>query len=467
MITYGRITLLITGIFFIFGLTKSKIGLYLLIFLIPFEGAALRSIGITGFCVIGYFMGYWYAKSRLNENILKNIHYQKYILLITISIIISLFAVAIKQDYSDLILNSSDDTIVRSLMRYMINIAASIMLYILISNEIKTYKGILNCVWAFILSLSYIFITWIGSFIYIIDLPKFLQTKYSGLSSYNDIMRFAGYTREYGLQSEYFMFIIAFSILLIFSPQKKNTRKLISIIGIVLSIPMVISTGTRAFILVLFLFVIIFISLIIFKKKVSYGKKFLIIGSLSIFMILFSTILRGSFLLERVTKTIDIGRSVRYINDIDNLLNRPYIAEFNNTVETVGLFGVGPLNISGIRGETNTMCWHSLYFDMYIKFGILGLLVYIFFYFKLLSDLFKDIRLKGVLQSIPSIILFSLFLPLLIGEYARSYQNQTSFMLIYWFLFAIIACVNKMKPDFVLKDKNYTGRNIKKLWKIK
>jgi len=444
----------IAGIFFLFGLKKSKRGLYLLIFLIPFEGIVLRGVGASGFCVVGYFLGYYYAKLRLNENIWENIHYRKYILLIIISIIISLFMLAIRQDYSDLTLVYSVTSIGMPLMRYMMNITAAIMLYILISNEAKTHQDILNYIWVFVLSLSYVFITWIGSFVYHLNLPFFLRTVYAGGgSTYNFLSRFAGYTGEYGLQSEYFMFIIIFSLLLILSSQKKLERKLIPFIAIAISIPMAISTGTRAFLIIIFLFVIIFVSLISFKKRVRLGKKLLIIISIFIVFAFIQNQIQGSFLLERVSESAEIGQSIRYTSDIDRFLNRPYITEFNNVIETAGLFGVGPLNIIGVKG--NEMCWHSLYFDMLIKFGILGFLIYIFFYFRLLSDLYKNIRLKGALQRILPIILFSLFLPLLIGEYARSYQNQTSFMLMYWFLFAIIACVNKMKPDLVLNNTNY------------
>lgn len=445
------ICILFAGIFFLLGLTKSKKGLYFLIFLIPYEGAALRGFGFSGFCVIGYFLGYWIAKARLSKTIWKNIHYRKYILLIIISIIISLFVLAIRQDYSDLTLGYGVTSIVGPLMRYMVNITAAIILYILIYNATKTYQDILNYIWVFILSLSYVFITWIGSFVYYLNLPFFLRTKYCAGGTYGTLHRFAGYVGEYGLQSEYFMFIIAFSILLILSSQKKLERKLIPFIAILISIPMAISTGTRAFLVVLFLFAIIFVSLISFKKGFRLGKRLLIFSSIFIVFAFLQNQIRGSYLLERVSESVEIGQSMQYASDIDRLLNRPYITEFNNIIKTAGLFGVGPLYIKGVRG--NAMCWHSLYYDILIKFGILGFLIYLFFYFRLLSDLYKNIKLKGTSQGFISILFFSLLLSLLIGEYARSYQIETSFTLMYWFLFAIIACANKLKPNSVLNNK--------------
>jgi len=443
----------IAGVFFLLGLTKSKKGLYLLVFLIPFEGIGLRGVGASGFCVVGYFLGYYYAKVRLNENIWKNIHYRKYILLIIVSIIISLFILAIRQDYSDLTLGYGVTSIVGPLIRYTVNISAAIMLYILISNEVKTHQDILNYIWVFILSLSYMFITWIGSFVYHLNLPSFLRTRYSGgVITYSYLDRFAGYVGEYGLLSEYFVFIIAFSILLILSSQKKLVRKLIPFIAISISIPMAISTGTRAFLIIIFLFAIIFVSLISFKKKVRLGKRLLIISSIFIVYLFIQNQIQGSYLLERVTESVEIGQSIRYTHDADRFLNRPYITEFINTLETVGLFGVGPVNIVGVKG--NNLCWHSLYYDMLIKFGVFGFLIYIFFYLRLLRDLSKNLKLRDSSQNFLPIILFSLFIPLLIGEYARSYQNRTSFMLMYWFLFAIIACVNEIKPNLLLNITN-------------
>lgn len=440
------IGILLVGAFFLLGLIKSKKGQYLLIFLIPFEGIVFRGIGLSGFCVIGYYIGYRYAKLKLNESIWKNVHYRKYILLIMCSLLISLFVLAIRGNYSDLTLEYGTHSIVGPLMRYILNFTSAIMLYILISNGTKTHQDILNYIWAFILSLSYVFITWIGSFFYHLNLPSFLQTVYAGgASTYNFLNRFAGYVGEYGLQSEYFMFIIAFSVLLILSSHKKLERKLLPFIAILIAIPMAISTGTRAFLIILFLFAIIFVSLISFKKRIRLSKRLLIISSIFIIFAVLHNRMRGSYLLERVTESIEIGQSIRYTSDIDRFLNRPYITEFNNVVETGGLFGVGPLKIIGVKG--NAMCRHSLYYDMLIKFGILGFLIYIFFYIRLLIDLYKNIKIKVSSQSIIPIILFSLFLPLLIGEYARSYQNQTSFMLMYWFLFAIIACANRLKPD--------------------
>ncbi len=449
------ICILFAGIFFFLGLTKSKKARYFMIFLIPYEGAALRGFGFSGFCIIGYFMGYYYAKSRFNETIWKNVHYKKYILLIIFSLIISSLGLALRQDYSDLTLGYGVYSIVEPLMRYMANITAAIMLYILISNEAKTHQDILNYIWVFILSLSYVFITWIGSFVYHLNLPSFLQTQYSGgVITYSYLDRFAGYVGEYGLQSEYFTIIITFSILLILSSKIKLERKLLLLIAIFISIPMALSTGTRAFLVVLFLFSIIFTSLILFKKRVRLGKRLLIISSIFIIFAILHNQMRRSYLLERINESIEIGQSMQYASDIDKLLNRPYITEFNNVIETAGLFGVGPLHIMGVRG--NAMCWHSLYYDMLIKFGILGFLIYLFFYFRLLSDLYKNIKLKGTSQGFISILFFSLLLPLLIGEYARSYQIETSFTLMYWFLFAIIACANKLKPKIILNNNGQT-----------
>ncbi len=432
--------LLIAGTFFLLGLIKSKAGLSLLIFLIPFEGITIRGFAPTVFCMFGYFFGYCFNKSKNHESAWNNVHYRKYLSLIIFSLLLSLFALVFKENYSELNLGFGIYSVMPGLKKYMVNIVSCIMLYIIMTNEVRSHQDILRCIWAFVLSLSYVFISWIGSFVYNLGLPTFLQTRYAGEGmTYGWLHRFAGFRGEYGLMSEYFLIIMALSLVLIFSVRGSQHKRLISLIVVIVAVPMAISTGTRTFMVMLLLFTILSVFFLLLKSKLSMSKKIFMLFMIPVAFAGIFYQLRGTYLLERIEGIAALGQSTSYsASSIDILLNRPYSTTFRDIIEVGGLIGIGPIYVIGVRG--NNMSTHSLYFDLIVKFGIIGLIIYFVFYFKLLQGLYKKIRLKN---SIPAIILFSLLLPLLIGEYARSYQNQTSFMLMYWFLFAIIACVNK------------------------
>ena len=438
-------------IIFFLGAVKSRKGLYFCVFLMPYEGVVLKNFGLPGFFVISYFLGYFFRSFMIRERFWKNIYYRKYILFIIFAILVSSISFALKKDYSNLMLLSTSSSIISPFIRYIYVITSAIMLYILICNEIKTYQDITKFIIAFNLSLSYLFITWIGDYIFHFNLPSLLLAKVSGGGSVAQYStRFAGYTAEYGLTAEYLMIIIAFSVLFIFAQRKMYTTKFISAVTIIIAILMAISTGTRAFVVVLFLFSAILLFLLTLVRAISIGKSSAIIISLIIILIFTGYMLKGSQLSERMDESKQIANINKKkfakgnIAKIEKLLNRTYFSAFEDIVDVAGFWGVGPLNITGVNNIA--FCRHSLYYDLYIKFGVIGLTIYLTFYLKLLIDLYKKIRLKGTSQRIMPIVLFSLFLPLLLGEYARSYQNQVSFMLIYWFLFAIIACVNKLEP---------------------
>jgi len=434
----------IGGTIFLLGLRKDKTGLFLSIFLLMYQGVQIKGFEATILYIIFYFGGYFFYKLQKRESIWKNIHYKRYLAFILISLFLSLLALILRGDYSDLNLGIGLYSVKRAFRIYMVNFVGAIMLYILITNEIRTHQDILRCIWAFMLSLIYIFICWIGSYVFDLGLPGFLQTKYSGGGATINLARFAGLSGAFGLMSEYFLVIIAFSLIFIFSKKTGQNKKLMSIIAAILALPMAISTGTRSFVVVLFVFALIASYLFLKKSTVKLPTK---VGILLILPIVFSGIIyqmRKSYLLERLEKTYYLSESLGVSTyTIDKILNRPYIQTFKDVREVGGLIGVGPIQLVGVRD--NLMCHHSLYYDMLVKFGMIGILVYLLFYFKLAQGLYKKIRFE---KRVLYIFLFSLFISLLLSEYARSYQDQaSSFMLMYWFLFALIACVNNLRPN--------------------
>jgi len=454
---------ILIGIFLLLGVTRSKKVLFFCIFLIPYEGICLKGIGISAYCIISYCLGYFCSKFMIGESFLKRIYYKKYISLISISIFVSLVGFLVIGTYSDLyvtdgskfIYNPSFHDLLWPLIRYMLSITSGICLYIIICNETRSERDISSSLFAFILSLSYLFVTWIGSFVYNLNLPSFLKMRYSGGGhSFNDLNRFSGYVGEYGLQAEYFILVIVFSLVLVFASKIHLSVKLIPVGAIILAIPMGVSTGTRAFVVILLVFLVLAISFLVFTRAISFGNIIcILIAGILISSFVFYK-MRGSLLEKRLAQTEEIASSKvtksekGMIGKIEKMLNRKYFTAFNDIVKSAGFLGVGPLSIPGVGGIA--FCWHSLYYDIYIKFGIIGLFIYLCFYCKLLIDLLKRILEKKSI-SLHAIFLFALFFSLLLGEYARSYQNQASFMLMYWFLFGIIACANNMTNDLLYK----------------
>lgn len=431
------IILILLTILFALGLQKKINGLYIIIFLIPYQGIYLKGFDISILLIFAYFFGYIYENKNFS---VRSIHYKKYVISFILIFIISLGVFVFKGQKSDFLLYYGW-TAKHALLHYIKPFIASILLYILINNIVHNYNQIRKCLFSFTLSISYYFITWFFDFILNLGIPSFLKTVYQGTDRLRTVVpQFTGYNGEGGLTSEYTLFILAFSFYL-FLTSKKLNKKLFYLLIMTLSLIIGVSILKKSYFFSLAIFILTLTYFFLKQKGFSLNKKIYILGLIIILMVFVTWKASTSYVVVAVDAHIERIETVGISGyKFDALIHRPYQKEFNNFWEVCGLIGIGPISALGVRG--NHLATHAHYFDLFMKFGLIGLFIYLLFYFRLLKDLFKLTKNQQL-----AYILFALFVALLWGEVSKSYLNQTNYMLSYWFLFAIIACMNKIKAN--------------------
>jgi len=447
-------------LFFHFGYKKSLKGLYLIIFLLPYEGLTLKNLQLSQFAICGYFAG-----NLLNhhlKNIFRNNIYTKYILILILLFLFGIINFFTKGIDSNFLLNYGQPTSL-ALKSYIINFIISILLFILLLNNIYTYQHIKKCLLAFIWSISYFFLTWLFSFILHLPIPSFLRTVCPGgsvFAYYEEVAAFGGYIGETGLTAEYSFFVLTFSLFLFLSSKELNKKIFFASI-MAISIFIGISTLMKTYYLALMIFMLVLTYYLLKEKKINLNKKVSVIVLIIIVAGFVYWKASNSFIVKRFEKQIERTESIGiYESKIDVLLHRPYEKEFNNFWEECGLTGIGAINALGVRG--NHLATHSHYYDLFMKYGLIGLIIYLLFYFRLLKELHSFTSNKHKISDTGKrliYILFSLLLSLLVAQYARSYQNQTSFMLNYWFLFGLIAVITT-KPSIIMEDNQAFSNSI-------
>ena len=413
---------------------RDKIGVSLSIFFLPYNLFSFRGFGFNIFAIMGFALGYILRNIVTHRRIWQNLYYRSYIRLILISFGLSIFIVLVRQDYSDVSMFtlSVKSTSIRFIGTYIF----CLLLYVIISNTTKSLEELLAYITAFIASSYYIFLSWVGSFISNIGLPDFLQMRHSA-GSYE---RFSGFWGDYELTNEYFFIVLILSIIIFFNRESKIYQKVISFGAIVISLPLAISTGTRSFLVMSSIFIIASFILYILRRRISITRK-VSFALISILIMIFAYVFisRSYLFSKRLEGTLILAQSgSRDVYTLQKIVNRSYLDTYQDILEVGGPLGIGPVFVHTVRGDD--MVYHCLYYALVIHFGIIGLIIYLAFFTKLLKDLYKNYKLQN---NILYIMLFCLLLSLLVDEIKINFMRQPSQMLIYWVLFAVITVVNR------------------------
>jgi hypothetical protein len=441
--------------FFFKGYSKSVNELYLIIFLLPYDLVGFRGINISQFAIFAYYIGGLLNRQDKKRTLLKSKYtqYVKVLVLLFLSGIVIFYTKGIYSDY--LLEGQSTPSAVRN---YIFNFISSILLYIVIQININTFKQVQKSIEAFILSISYLFITWFFDFLLNLYVPEFLRTVYVGGTrlAYNLVPTFSGYNGEAGLIMEYTMFILAFSFFM-YVTTKKSKIKIVFLLVMIISILMAMSTFMKTYYFGLIIFMLTLAHFFMREKNINPKRKNTIILLIVVIVGFVFVRASNSYIVERFDRQLERSESIgRYDSKFDVMIHRPYVREFNNFWEECGLFGIGTINALGIRG--NHLATHSHYYDLFMKYGLIGLAIYSLFYFQLLRGLIKLTHDKYKVSyhgKILIYVLFSLLLSLLIIEYSRSYQNQTSYMLNYWFLFSMIVVI--LTKSHIIRESCHTS----------
>ena len=426
--------LIITLTFFCGATGRTRIGILLCLFFLPYNVFAIRGFGFNAFAIMGLALGYFIKNFITHKSLWKGLFYKKYIILISLSFVLSIFIVLIRQDYSDVSMFtiSVKSTSVNFIGTYTL----CLFLYIIISKTLKSLEELLVYITAFISSAYYIFLSWAGSFINFLELPDFLQMRHSG-GSYE---RFSGFWGDYELTNEYSFIVLVLSIIILFNKDSKIYQRVISFGAIMISLPLAISTGTRSFIVMSFVFIIVSLVFYLFRSRISVTRKvsFAIVSTL-ILIVAYIFIARSYLFSRRLEQTlIFIQSGGTDVYTVEKIVNRSYFETYQDILEVGNVAGIGPVFVHSVRG--NFMVYHCLYFALIIYFGIIGLIIYLSFFTRMFKDLYKNYRVENKLLPL---MLFCLLLSLLVDELKTNFMRKPSQMYIYWFLFAIIAVVNR------------------------
>ena len=432
--SFFLITLLLT----INGNIKQAI--YLCLFLLPFDSSVffMKIINTNGCAIAGLILGTMTSKPEY----LRINFYGKYLFSIIILISFSIINIFFLQEDNSALAWDIYFNVKSSSIFFVTSIFLAISFYTILVNFIKDERDLINCMVSLILSVLYFFISFIGSYLYNLNLPIFLQYRISG----GDIIakvskfRFAGFWADYELTNEFMFIIMGLSLWVLFNTKAEKIHKVISFISIIFSLAMSIGTGTRSFLVMLILFSSIITFVFLSSKNVAFSNK-LIIGTIISLFSFFTVIaiLNSDILYERTMETmenIDTFQSNQSLSSFETALNRNYSQSYAQILETGGVFGKGAFFVSSLNGDI--MVYHCLYYQLIINFGIIGLIIFIVFFCKLIKDLFSNIKFRT-----QNSIIFALIISLLIDQIKINFFRENSHMLTYWVLFSFITVINK------------------------
>ncbi len=203
------------------------------------------------------------------------------------------------------------------------------------------------------------------------NLPGFLKAEnatndWTGYGAYYS--RFGGTFKDYEILGEYALFSIS-----LFFGAFKITQKRIYLLGIILSLALIFSTGSLGAVFPLAMISILYI-MFFSSKKVAFSLQFWVIIFILIFSFVFANFLSGGYFTERLIGEKVFVSATNY--QLPSFLFWVPITRiypwtiFFNWLPSIPIYGYGPISSMNV---IDFMSPHSLYLDYYFKFGIIGL----------------------------------------------------------------------------------------------
>jgi len=422
-------------IFAILGLLgKNHLALNLIVLLIPLQTIFFNQFGLNAVVILGYFVGQIFHENNFLFTILRGVPLRRYIvtifLIISVGILVGHFSSLNRLEWFS---NSP----LSNQFGFIIYNYSAIALCLLIVNHVKSEEDIKSLMLFFNLSAFYTLIAWFGFYYLGNHLPDFIRSVNDGGGG----ERFSGLWGDYELVVEYcFINLIFALIILVTNPSKSS--KLISLTSLIITLPMVISTGTRSFIIIAGLYAILVLLFILHNDKIHFGEKIRLIYFLIVAGFVVTTLVSQSdILLERFSHTINnyqLFTTYKTLNAFEALVNRNYSTAYEAVLEVGGLFGKGSFFVHQV--DNDTMVYHCLYFQLIVNFGIVGLIVFVMFFVNLLSGMLRVyLRNKSRLL----MMFWILLVVLLIDQVKIDFMRSKPQILVYWMLFGISLSIIK------------------------
>jgi hypothetical protein len=418
-------------------LNREEYAIYSLIFVLPFRAAPFHNsefpilFGLSAFIIIGIFLGRLVKNSVFTNSNQDNF---KEILLIKKWILFFLFLSTVLPLFSE-----TYNPFVHAEMQYSyVNFICYIVILILFIDIMpKDVTVIEKLILMFNLSVFLQLLSYVAMKLNLSMVPKFLiASPVADISYY----RFSGLVGDYELVVDYFMMVIGFSSWFIYN----NKHKTISFITLITAIVLGIITGTRSFLIVFILFLMVNTILILSKATVLKSKIVTVILLLGLIVFFFNLnffvgkidVFQTMYNRTLQTMTLLQGHSI----DIERFANRKWSEALPIVIEKAGFLGHGAFLSSHFYDHV--MVPHCIYFDVYSKFGVIGLLLLIILFINILKMSYKIAKNPNMSKP-KEFIFFSLVITLAVQQLKISALRSVNSILIYAFLFMVIYVLYK------------------------
>ena len=418
-------------------LDKEKYAIYSLIFVLSFKAAPFHNsefpifLGLSSFIIVGISLGRLVRHSVFTNSNQDNF---KEILLVKKWILFFLFLSIVLP-----LLSETYNPFVHAEMTYSyVHFICYIIIIILFIDIMpKDVTVIEKLMLMFNLSVFLQLLSYVAMKFNLSIFPKFLTARSATEISY---YRFCGLVGDHELIVDCFMMVIGFSSWFIYN----NKHKTISFITLITAIVLGIITGTRSFLIVFILFIMVNTILILSKATVLKSKIVTVIlllglivfffnlnffvGKIDVFQTMYNRTLQSMTLLQ--------GHSI----DIERFANRKWSEALPIVIEKAGFLGHGAFLSSHFYDHV--MVPHCIYFDVYSKFGAIGLLLLIILFINMLKISYKIAKNPNMSKP-KEFIFFSLVITLAVQQLKISALRSVNSILIYAFLFMVIYVLYK------------------------
>ena len=237
----------------------------------------------------------------------------------------------------------------------------------------------------------------------------------------------------------YVVLIISFSLIY----YKK--RKLYSQLCILFVLIYSILSGQRQTIFFIVIFFLVYIVIIIIKQKISNTSLNIVIGTIFLLIVFWQPIISKTIVFKRFQSAFELLEQGLYLEASGRQVqDLPIVI---SDLRTYPLTGRGSLNLGYTNGSTRNLANHVVWFNIYQKFGVAGvlfLLIILIYPITKLLIISKKTTNNSVLRE--STILFSLMIVVFAQQFWDNFFSYSNTMLLYAFVyFWILSFINRVK----------------------
>jgi hypothetical protein len=245
----------------------------------------------------------------------------------------------------------------------------------------------------------------------------------------SEVERYSGFFGDYELIIDYSMIVIVLSLLLIIRDKKIIPNTLIIVSALIVGL----LSGTRSFVILIPIFLLISIAIGYYHKVFNFRIIFLILG-LSFLSFSLSIYLKEISVFRRLESAFDTAVNK---NEYTTASNRNFDNVVNKIIQNRVILGDGSLDNFIWQGDAMTS--HNLFIHTYSRYGIIGFLTLLILFWKITWSLFYIVKnQRNKRTKIEAILFLSLIITLFIQEQKISFIRYLNSMLVYTFLFMLI-----------------------------